>query len=209
LFRRPPIGDELKTVPYFSQWESRNLASAIITGEHDLGDDPLWQQSGAPSAEEYALWASHICGMACLKMVLAAKTGVIHPTFRLMETALMFGAYVAEETGIRGMIYAPFNQMMISHFGIHSETVTTATVDEVSIILTGAQFFIASVHPSIRSPELEPPKKGGHLVLVTEASHDALTFHNPSGHTIATQESVTMNADTFGRFFAGRGILIH
>ncbi|WP_397452098.1 hypothetical protein [Pseudomonas sp. NA-150] len=196
------------TAPYFSQWESRHLASAIIAGNHPLYDDPLWEESGAPSAEEYALWANHICGMACLKMVLAARTGIVHPTFFLLERAQKYGAYLQEEGSIRGMIYAPFNEMLKKDFSIDAEIVTNVAVENIGALLGNAQFFIASVHPFIRWPEREPPKKGGHLVLVTNVSGDYLTFHNPSGHSVESQENVTMDAQDFGRYFAGRGILI-
>ncbi len=40
-----------------------------------LPRDPSWQASGAHSIEEYVAWASHVCGMACLKMILAHRTG--------------------------------------------------------------------------------------------------------------------------------------
>ena len=70
-------------VPYFCQWESAHLAGAIIRGELDLKDDPAWAGSGAADVDEYARWASHVCGMACLKMVLAARTGRVHPTLAL------------------------------------------------------------------------------------------------------------------------------
>jgi hypothetical protein len=35
-----------------------------------------------------------------------------------------------------------------------------------------------------------------------------LRFHNPSGDTPATQADVRLPPAVFGRFFAGRGILI-
>ena len=93
-------------IPYFSQWESPGLAAQFIAHERPLSDDPLWRNSGATSVEEYALWANHVCGMACLKMLLAARTGVTHPTLELTRMAVEFGAYVIEDGTIRGMISA-------------------------------------------------------------------------------------------------------
>jgi hypothetical protein len=65
------------------------------------------------------------------------------------------------------------------------------------------------VHPSIRWPEQEPPSRGGHLVLVFGVAEDgALRFHNPSGSTPATRADARLPPEAFGRFFAGRGILL-
>ncbi|MDL2407655.1 hypothetical protein PY650_18710 [Rhizobium calliandrae] len=75
-------------------------------------------------------------------------------------------------------------------------------------MLTQSEFFIASVHHSIRWPETEPPARGGHLVLVTALNSGVIRFHNPSGHEAATRENVELPLETFDRFFAGRGIAI-
>jgi hypothetical protein len=75
-------------------------------------------------------------------------------------------------------------------------------------VLQQAEFFIASVHHSIRWPEREPPIKGGHLVLVLEATPDNVVFHNPSGHNVSSQEYASVPVSTFNKFFAGRGIAI-
>lgn len=64
------------------------------------------------------------------------------------------------------------------------------------------------VSSSIRWPEREPPSKGGHLVLVTAASDQGFRFHNPSGHTSATQENAMLAPADFDRFFANRGIAV-
>jgi len=58
--------------PYFGQWESPRRIRGFLAGR-DAAQDPLWPASGAETAAEYALWADHLCGMACLKMALAAR----------------------------------------------------------------------------------------------------------------------------------------
>ena len=63
--------------------------------------------------------------------------------------------------------------------------------------------------PGVRRPARPPPSRGGHLVLVfgvTEAG--ALRLHNPSGDTGATRIDQRLAPETFGDFFAGRGILL-
>ena len=196
------------SVPYFSQWESAALAPQFISGELQVRDDPLWSSSGAISQHEYAQWANHICGMACLKMILAARTGTGYPTMELTRVALEFGAYVVREGTIHGMIYAPFVKMLKDRFGVAAEVVTGIDATAIASILKPGSLFIASVHPSIRWLEPPPPKKGGHLVLVTDASAERVVFHNPSGHTIEAQTDAVATTVLFDEFFAGRGVLI-
>jgi hypothetical protein len=46
------------------------------------------------------------------------------------------------------------------------------------------------------------------LVLVTAADADGVTFHNPSGHGVASRAHVRLPLATFDAFFAGRGVAI-
>ncbi len=85
---------------------------------------------------------------------------------------------------------------------------TGVMTSDIPEILARSRFFIASVSSSIRWPEREPPRKGGHLVLVTAASDEGFCFHNPSGHTSATQENAVLAPADFDRFFANRGIAV-
>ena len=75
-------------------------------------------------------------------------------------------------------------------------------------MLARAEFFMASVHPSIRQPDTPPPAKGGHLVLVTAADEDGVIFHNPSGHGVESRSDVHLPLEIFDKFFAGRGVAI-
>jgi hypothetical protein len=198
-------------VPYFSQWETPDMTLAVVAeGAHAaLLKDPLWAVSGARDVGEYARWASNSCGMACLKMVLAARTGKVWPIVPLALECRDYGGYVEEADGaIKGLIYAPFVPYLRERHGIEARVVAGISAGDIADILRQSQFFIASVHHSIRWPETEPPSKGGHLVLVTAASEDGVRFHNPSGHVAATRENVEMPLPVFARFFAGRGIAI-
>lgn len=198
-------------VPYFSQWETPDMTLAVVAqGAYvALLKDPLWAASGARNVEDYARWAGNLCGMACLKMVLAARTGQTVPIMDLAMGCKDFGGYVEEPDGrIKGLIYAPFIPFVSERFGLNSRVVTGVSVADIGDILTQSEFFIASVHHTIRWPETEPPSKGGHLVLVTALEGNIVRFHNPSGHEDATRENVEMPLETFDRFFAGRGIAI-
>ncbi|MBX5085629.1 hypothetical protein HJB56_23110 [Rhizobium lentis] len=197
-------------VPYFSQWETPGMTLPVLAkGSQALLGDPLWHRSGAGTIEEYALWAVNVCGMACLKMILAAR-GEILPTLELARACTSYGGYVVNEIddSIKGLIYAPFVRFVSERFGLRAETMTGVDASAIPELLSKRRFFIASVNSGIRWPEREPPSKGGHLVLVTSASTESIRFHNPSGHDEASQADVTLPLSVFDRFFANRGISV-
>lgn len=198
------------TVPYFSQWESPEMTLAVLSeGASALHRDPLWRNSGAETVEEYARWAVNVCGMACLKMILAAR-GELHPILSLARGCTDHGGYVINpaDASIKGLIYAPFVTYVSERFGLGAQTLTNMPTTDIPDVLSERRFFIASVSSAIRWPEREAPSKGGHLVLVTAASRQSVRFHNPSGHDRANQADVVMPLSTFDRFFANRGIAV-
>lgn len=196
--------------PCYTQWESRELVGGIIAGEVDPRRDPRWSESGARDADDYARWADHVCGMACLRMLLAWRGIAPPPTLDLARRIAARGGYVqTPEGGIRGLIYAPAVDYLRDAHGIDARVVLDVTARDVAGLLAPGAAFIASVHPWIRRPESEPPSRGGHLVLVFGVAEDgALRFHNPSGDRAETQEDVRLLPAAFDRFFAGRGILV-
>jgi hypothetical protein len=197
-------------VPYFSQWETADMTLDVVAeGSAALLRDPLWQASGAETIDDYARWAVNCCGMACLKMLLAARTGTLHPIVPLALACETYGGYVASSDGsIKGLIYAPFVPFVRERFGLEARIVTGITAADIEAILATSGFLIASVHHAIRWPDREPPSKGGHLVLVTAAGNGIIRFHNPSGHDDAARNNVELPLDVFERFFAGRGIVV-
>ncbi|WP_340643327.1 hypothetical protein [Roseococcus thiosulfatophilus] len=189
--------------PYFAQWESAALVPEFLAGR-DAATDPLWRDSGAESPAEYARWAHHLCGMACLRMAMAAR-GEAHSIHDLRRAVQALGGYVEEPDGeIRGLIYAG------AVAWLHGRGVKARIVlDEPMPVLAPGQLYIASVHATIRTPEVTPPRRGGHLVLVFGADGQGrLRFHNPSGHDDATRRDARLRAEDFQRYHAERGILI-
>ena len=183
--------------PYRAQWESPGLVGAFLAGR-DAATDPLWPASGAADAAEYARWADHLCGMACLQMALAAR-GHDLPIHSLRRAVQAHGGYLETPQVIRGLIYAG------AVAWLHGQGATT--LDVVADTLPGEGMFIASVHPAIRRPGQPPPGTGGHLVLVFgRDAQGRLRFHNPSGDSAATQRDVRLSPAAFSGFFAGRGI---
>lgn len=170
----------------------------------DAATDPRWAQSGADTAAEYALWAHHLCGMACLKMAMGAH-GEAHSIHALRRGVQALGGYVVQPDGdIRGLIYAGAVAWLIAR-GVAARIV----LDEPMPALAPGALYIASVHPRIRTPDQEPPLRGGHLVLVfgTDAA-GRLRFHNPSGHDRASRVDARLHPEEFARYHADRGILI-
>jgi len=200
------------SVPYYSQFETPALIPTLLADgfEKGLPGDPLWHLSGAADQAEYVRWAANVCGMACLKMVLAARTGAVHPTLALARQCTRYGGYVVnpDDGAIRGLNYAPFPRFVAECFGLDAKVVTGVEAADLPGLMAENGFFMASVHPAIRWPDRDPPAKGGHLVLVTTAAESGVVFHNPSGHTPHSQIDVAFPLAGFDRFFAGRGIAI-
>jgi hypothetical protein len=195
-------------VPYFSQWESAELAERFVDGSLDLADDPRWAVSGARTPAEYGYWASKVCGLACLKMILAGRGQPVPPTMTLVEQALAWRAYIPEGDRVAGLIYQPFADWVAAEYEIIAEVVPHLSLEAIATTASPRTPVIASVHKWIRWPDRNPPARGGHLVLVTGASGGQLRFHNPSGLPPATQRDALVSAADFARFYAGRGLLI-
>jgi hypothetical protein len=67
---------------------------------------------------------------------------------------------------------------------------------------------MVSVHKSIRTPEVDPPSKGGHLVLVVGADAEGVELNNPSGFPGRSQHEAPVPWTTLERFYAGRGVVL-
>jgi hypothetical protein len=194
--------------PYRAQWESADLVADFLAGR-DPATDPVWRESGAAEAGEYALWCDHLCGCACLLMVLGARGRSVPPIHDLRRAVQAEGGYVQAPDGtIRGLIYAGAVAWLEAQ-GIAARIVLDLPAEAIAPLLADGGLFIASVHGTIRWPDSEPPRRGGHLVLVFGTdSFGALRFHNPSGDTPASRMGARLPPAAFGRFFAGRGIHI-
>lgn len=128
-----------------------------------------------------------------------------------MKRCRDYGGYVVSEDGtIKGLFYRPFVSFIEDKFALQAEVKEHTPIEEIYDLLDQGHVYIASVHPSIRTPEVTPPKQGGHLVYVFGQNYQRqeIVFHNPSGHTPASQENVHLSCEVFARFYAKRGILI-
>jgi hypothetical protein len=195
-------------VPYYSQWESAELVPQFLDGSLSAADDPNWATSGARTPAEYAFWASRVCGLACLRMVLDGRGLLVPPMIRLVEQALAWKAYVRDGDRVAGLIYKPFADWVLHDYGISAAVVPDLSLEQVCASASPAAPVIASVHSWIRWPDRTPPQTGGHLVLVTGAAGGVLRLHNPSGLPGASQRDARIRSADFARFFAGRGLIV-
>jgi hypothetical protein len=188
---------------------SRELTAQFLSGAISARDDPRWVMSGASSPEEYALWSHNWCGMACFKMVLAAR-GYDIPLMDLCRRCVDRGGYVVRDHAIEGLVYAPAVAMLQDEFHVPARVASPLSVGEIVDELKHRHFVIASVHPSIRHPATIPPSRGGHLVLLVgfDLETDILVLHNPSGDTLVSQEYCQIACADFEKFFAHRGIIV-
>lgn len=195
--------------PYYSQFETSHLIADILTGDVAATEDPLWARSGAVDRHEYEFWAWRSCGVACLRSILHFYLGDSPPAVPLAMALLEAGGYTLRpDGGLDGLIYAPFVDYLSAAWGIAGEVRRKYPMDALAAELEAGRLVIASVNSSIRDAPAPPPVKGGHLVLVYAAGPGWVEFHNPSGHTAATQRQVRLHRDVFESYFGMRGIAV-
>lgn len=202
----------LYKVPYFAQWESPKLIYRILKKEISAADDPRWRESGAKTKDEYVLWSWNSCGMACLKMILSFVQKKKYSLVTLGKKCMEYGGYKpsSKNNDLKGLFYAPFVTCIQKEFGLKGRVVSLLPVDEIIYALDQGNVVIASVSPLIRNINIKPSSKGGHLILIIgyDIKKSILIFHNPSGDTRASQESVHVSIKDLKRFFAYRGIVV-
>lgn len=200
----------LKNVPYYSQWESPELISRIVSGEVSIKEDPKWKSSGASNLNEYELWSRNACGMACLKMILAHKLGKVLPIVNLCKKCMSYGGYIKGGKSIDGLLYKPFINFIHKEFGLKGRIPSSLSIQDIINELKKGNYVIASVSREIRNPYSKPVKQGGHLVLVLgfDSNKETLSLHNPSGNKISTQDYAVISYKNFRKFFSRRGLII-
>lgn len=196
-----------RNVPYFCQWESRNLARLLLEKKIATDDDPNWKASGAKTKKEYHDWSWSGCGMACTKMVLASKAV---PLVELGKTCTTYGGYKMPLETSPGLFYKPYVSFVDQEFGWKAKIMQGMSQSELMHELSKGSFVIAGVSPHIRDPKNKPKVKAGHLVLMLGYDKTKREFylHNPSGISKETQEYAAVSFDEFKKFFSQRGIII-
>ncbi|MFD8795342.1 C39 family peptidase [Streptomyces vinaceus] len=196
-----------RPVPYHSQWESADLVPEFIAGRSAV-TDPLWRESGANTAEEYAFWAPRMCGVACLRMALAHWGLPVPPSLPLLRELCEAGAYVREGDSVHGLIHRPFAAYAGTRYGIRAEAVADLPPDRIRAALAVGGLAMLSVHKTIRTLDPAPEAKGGHLVLAVAADEEHVMINNPSGFPGHSQQHAPVPWSALPRFYAARGILL-
>lgn len=193
--------------PTITQYASPDLIAAFAYQGRGHDADPRWAESGAPDLDTYGRWCGHMCGIACLRMALLARTGNAPTLFELLDGARKYGAYTENpDTGtIHGLIYAPFAQYVQDTHPLNAQVHPTLTMPDLLTLLDNGHLVMASVHKEIRRPDNPAPGKGGHLVLVTGRQGDTVHFRNPSGHTDQAR-TANLPVTKFADFFGNRGV---
>jgi hypothetical protein len=195
-------------IPALTQYASPSLVAAIAYEGHPRAEDPRWRESGAPDQEIYGAWCGRWCGMTCFRMALLGRDGVAPTLYELAMGGMEYGAYTDEPGAPPGLIYRPFAEYARDKHALRADVITDLDSARLMAELDEGRLVIASVHPEIRQPQIDQPRTGGHLVLVTGHANDLVTFHNPSGHT-PDAVVATLPIPVFDRFAAHRGIALH
>ncbi len=171
------------------------------------GDDPLWRNSGARDAADYARWAEHLCGVACLRMALAAR-GIAPPrALDLARELTARGGYVEGPDGaIRGLIYGPAADWLREAHGI-AAAIRLDLRRRRSRRCCGAAG-CSSPRSFRRCAGRTASRRRAAAISCWSSRPRAMScaFHNPSGDTAATQADARLPLDRFARFYAERGI---
>lgn len=192
-------------VPYFSQWGSPEWTARILDSA-DPCLDPRWTDAGFDDADAYRFWSWRLCGIACLRSVLTHRDGSAPSAAALLTEALSHGVYFrSDDGGVLGLIYRPFCAWVEAGHGLRAELLEHRDLGSSLDGRAQDEYLMLSVHPAVRTPDVDPPTNGGHLVLVTDHDERTLTFHNPSG-AASNARDVVLERPVFERFHAGRGI---
>ncbi|MDD7804929.1 MAG: hypothetical protein PUP46_05095 [Endozoicomonas sp. (ex Botrylloides leachii)] len=158
-----------------------------------------YQAEGFDSFDEALSWTDRICGLACLKMVIAQLTQQVVPLKRLLDQGLAMNGY---KKGV-GWIHQKLADMVMA-YGVSAQCQSIG--DHLYLIdnaLEQRKLVIASV-----SCGFNPDKKGGHLVLIIGRNKESYIIHHPSAKENEQWSHHTLSTTAFQQCFSVEGNII-
>jgi len=176
--------EEMKRVPFYSQIVNWNQ-----------------EDSGFPNAAEIEKWQSNCCGIACVRMIIDAFTGVNVSYWDLLQQGLARKAY-----NEIGWIHQGLVQLAAEH-GVTGKAHRGKTWEDVEESLRNGNLCIVSVSVGFRgglkkANSEEVFGKGGHLVAF-EDQDGAPACHHPSSLPEWNKEGWVVPAEAWTRSFSG------
>jgi hypothetical protein len=150
-----------------------------------------------------------MCGVACLRMALDHWKHPVPPALPLVRELSAAGAYLRDGNTVKGLIYQPFADHVTSRYKLSAQACPDLPAHQLPDIINNGALVLVSVHKTIRTPDLDPPGQGGHLVLAVGTSPEHVMLHNPSGLPGQSQQFATLTWNRFDHFYAKRGVILH
>lgn len=158
-----------------------------------------YKLEGFKSLKDARAWTRRICGLACLKMVIAKKTGQSIPLKTLLDQGLSVDGYMQ---GV-GWIHQGLVDIA-EQYGVTAQCQSIGDqLEVVDAAINRGQLVIASV-----SCGFNQKKKGGHLVLVIGAEKDGFIIHHPSSDKNEQWPHHFINKAQFKECFSENGNII-
>ncbi len=159
-----------------------------------------YQADGFATLAEAKHWTKRICGLACLKMVIAKITGQVVTLNTLLQQGLAADGYMK---GV-GWIHQSLADVAYHHYGIRADCQSIgASLDPIEEALGQNTLVIASV-----SCGFKPEKKGGHLVVILAMDKEQLIIHHPSSHKNEQWSHYRLGKSRFLQCFSENGNII-
>lgn len=197
------------SIPYFSQWESREAVDFFFNEKISLLHDPSWKKSGAISAIEYHYWSHNLSAMVCLKMILFLKFHREFQTIPLLKIALSYNVYKLKFGEVLGIFPVKIPLFLKKEFNIRSIPVHNISLSRIFYEMNKENFFMAKVDTGIRNPDKGKLKKNNYVLITGyDLKKELFYIHNPVGIYRQSQENAQVSFREFRQFFLNRGVII-
>lgn len=183
----------------------------FYTQRLDVGN---YVAEGFPTLNKAEHWSERICGLACIKMVIAGLSGKNIPLHELLQEGLKINAYKEN----LGWVHQGLVDIAKYHGLRGGRESVKDDLGKIYAHLKRGEVVIPSVSPGLEGGKVYHLKsgkdyvipRGGHLVVVYGATVKdqkvaSLTLHHPSSEKEYEWENYTLTADEFMKSFSKNG----